>query len=988
MRMALFATSRGSAGCDERGPYRLEEGGVLLDRNKPKAFFINGVSQLGFEGDTLASALLALGLDSAPRSPRYSRPRALASSGAEEPSALFRIEDRRGAEPGRASPLVPLRAGLKAVAPGVRDGSKRRWFGSLIDVISGARAEPRRSVREILADGAEEELNFFTDVLVIGGGVAGLAAAKAAAACGARVLLAEQAAHWGGSSLAANGKIGRSSVKSWIYQEIAKLEDCRDATLRNSLEALTLNADDGALLLERPAAPGPLRRMWRVRARRVILASGAAERGLLFAENDLPGVMSASAMRQYLKLQGVVAGRRIAVFTTNDSGYRAAIDLAEAGAEIAAIVDPREKAQGPDPRRARELGLPLRLGATVLRAIAEQGGAGRVEAIEVGSLRGSGRVGRCEMIACDALGVSGGWCPETRLYTQAGGARIWDQRLQQARPDKEAEALSLPCGAALCVAGAANGAQSLDECIAQGLEAGKQAAKALGFKVKRLAPPKLSEAEGAKDAALAKFYLSPGRDPLGDAERIFVDPASDLTLAEVERAARAKASTVDGMRAAVGLSDPLCAPSETLAALTIAEMRDADPQEALGSQMGAAPCAPPRPALFKPCRETPLRSWHAAHGGVMRDLAGWRAPDAFLRQSGPDGEMEDQEEATIREVRLARRGVAAYDASALTKLRIEGSEAAEVLEILGCAEASAAPVGRCRVVMLSLSGGAALGEAVISRLEENAYLLHAAPEISEICKRALETAVQGRTAQWIDLTEAFAQITLIGPKSRMLLERLSETDLSAKALPASAWTMAQIAGRDLRIFRISRGGGLAFELETPAARAQTLLETIFGAGQLLGIQPLGAKAADILRIERGRPAVGREIDGEASAAQLRIHPPGEVDAAGHVLIGLISEDPGAPFPEGAEIHIGDGAADGFFKRRAAATESSIGRVTSSCWSPTLERAIALGMASGDAARPGAAIHVVDRAGRVLRGNISSPCFVDPAAQNIDGWRPL
>lgn len=974
------------------GGFRLESGGLLIDRDKPIAFFLNGESLLGWRGDTLASALLAAGRTLTPPSPRYGRPRALYTAGAEEPNAIYQIEDRRGALARRPATMTPLRPGLKAFAaglPAANAGGIRGRAAPLLDrfsVFSPKAATPSEGMSH--DEGAEEELNFFTDVLVIGGGVAGIAAAKAAVASGARTLLVEQAAHFGGRALGDGGKIGGRRAQTWIEKEIEALKAAPEATLRRCAEALTLGDVDGALILERPAAPGPLRRLWRARAQRVVLATGAVERPMVFVDNDLPGVMTAAAMRDYLTLYGAAAGQRIALFANNDDAYLTAIRLAEAGLEIAAIVDPRAGSEGDLPRRAAAMGLPIRSGSVVARAVGAPRPGGRIEAVEIAALRRSGRLGAAETVSCDALAVSGGWSPALALWTGAGGPLAFDDTTLMLKPDPSQAEIETSGGAGLAPAGAAAGAARLAEAVASGLAAGRSAAKAAGFTPARLTAPK---AEEAREEPILPLWFAPGQPAFSEGERHFVDLASDLTVEEVERAARGGAESLDALGAAVGLPGPLGAFSATQALALIGDVRNA-PLDALARRersRSRAP-APPRPPLFQPERITPMQGWHEAHGAVFAKEADWRTPLCFLRQSGPDGEMEDEEEASVREIRLARRGVGAVDASSLAKFLIRGPEAARLLDEVFAEPMSGLGAGRCGVGVIAREDGPALAEAVAARLDDQGWRVYAPAAVGEALASLLRESAVDRRAYVADVTDVWGHIALVGPKSRALLERLCELDLSDEALPPLGWIDAALAGCPVRLLRLAQGGGLGYEIAVPASAALSFWRRLFEAGETLGLQPIGAAARDALRIERGRPAPQQEADGKARPADLGAAASGgAAEADRWALVGLEPEDADQPLPEGAALFPGDGGGVlRYFLASADGADQPLGRVTSSCWSPTLGRAIALGLVAGGAARFGETVHLHDGDGRLMRSRVVRPRFVEPDEQKDDGWRPL
>ncbi|MEO1612838.1 MAG: 2Fe-2S iron-sulfur cluster-binding protein, partial [Pseudomonadota bacterium] len=492
-------------------PHRLNDGGRLIDRSKPVSYQFNGKRMTGFAGDTLASALLGGGQALMGRSFKYHRPRGLVAAGVEEPNALMTTGTGAKAEPNQRATMVELREGLTAKSQNhwpsldYDIGAVNAAVASVAPVFSAGfyyktflfpRIAWKHVYEPVIRQSAGlgpapteqdpdtyEHYYHYTDVLVVGGGMAGLAAAKAAGDAGAKVVLVEQTGHLGGRLLAeTDTQIEGAEGADWAAATAEALTGMENVTVRTRTQAAGLY-DHGYALLDEDCGEdgsGPRRRLWRVRAKRIIVATGAIERPLAFANNDVPGVMLASAVRDYIRLWGVAPGRELAVFANNDDAYRTAIAAFEAGLKVAVVVDPRPEATGPLAETVRGFGIPIRTSAV----IAKVKGGKAVEAVMVGTKTPEGRVGGAlEKIKCDCVAMSGGWSPVVHLWSHCGGKLRWDEAQSMFRPAPERAAPTGDDGEAnTLVAGTANGFMSTAEALADAVETGREAAKQIGLK--------------------------------------------------------------------------------------------------------------------------------------------------------------------------------------------------------------------------------------------------------------------------------------------------------------------------------------------------------------------------------------------------------------------------------------------------------------------------------------------------------------------------
>ncbi|WP_340107120.1 sarcosine oxidase subunit alpha family protein [Pikeienuella sp. HZG-20] len=1005
--------------------HRLNQGGRLIDRSRKIDYRFNGAWLEGYAGDTLASALLASGRVLMGRSFKYHRPRGVVASGVEEPNALMTVGEGARAEPNQRATMTELHDGLSArsqnhwptldhdvgavnaaiasVAPVFPAGfyyktflfpriAWKHLYEPVIRRSAGLGPAPRE------ADPDEyEHFHAFADVLVVGAGQAGLRAARAAAEAGARVLLVEQSAHIGGRLLSeADLRIDGRPGADWAEAEAAALATMPNVTIRTRCQAAGLYDHGYALLNERCSdhlglAEGPRHRLWRVRAKRIVIAAGAIERPLAFANNDRPGVMLASAVRDYIALWGVAPGRKIALFTNNDDAYRTAIAAFEAGLQTPAIIDSRPEAAGPLPERARALGIAVRTGAIVVRA---KGGKA-LTGVAIARRAADGRVGGgAEEIACDCLAMSGGWSPVVHLFSHCGGKLAWDEAEAMFRPAPERGA---PIGAdgavnTLC-AGAANGRLGASDGLNDGWEAGAKAAADLGFSME--AAPRLEVEEPAM-APLEPLWFAPSTGRYAHGTKHFLDFQNDVTAADVELAARegyesvehAKRYTTLGMATDQGklsninglaiLANTLNAPIPEVGTTTF---RPPYTPISIGAIAGreAGP-------LFKPLRRTPMHARHEAAGADWEPVADWRRPFCYRRPG------ETREDAVNREVLATRRGVGMLDASTLGKILVKGPDAGRFLDLLYTNMMSTLKPGRCRYGLMCNENGFLFDDGVVARIAENEFICHTTTGGADAVHGWMEEWLQ---TEWWDLkvftanlTEQYAQIGIAGPKARETLASLTRIDISADALPFMALAEGEVAGVPARIYRISFSGELSYEIAVPANHGLALWDAIAAAGAEHGVTPYGTEAVHVMRAEKGFIMIGDETDGTVTPQDLGLSWAVSKKKADFIgkraqervflrredrpqFVGLATEDPMRMLPDGAHAVADPGASP----------PTVIGRATSTYWSPTLGRSIALGLIVNGAARMGEVLSFPVGGGEVIRARI-----VDPAAYDKEGAR--
>ncbi len=993
---------------------RFRTSGGRIDRARTLRFTFDGQGYEGHPGDTLASALLANGVHLLGRSFKYHRPRGILAAGPEEPNALVRV-DQGG---GRADPN--LRATQVELFDGLAASSQNRWPSLRFDVtaINDRLAplfpagfyyktfkqpaswwqkvyEPRIRATAGLGESPTApdpdrylHRHAHCDVLVVGAGPAGLMAALAAGRSGARVILCDDQAEPGGSLLAESGerlRIAGAAPDAWLAATLAELAAMPEVRLLPRTTCFGYYNHNYLGLLERVtdhlAAPPPdlpRQRLWRVRAKRVVLATGAIERPLVFPYNDRPGVMLASAARTYANRWGVLVGREVVVVTNNDSAYAAALDLAAAGAHIAAIVDLRHETPGALPALAEQAGIPIDRGRAVI------GTAGRHRVAEVRIVRLDGRgepvIGDIRPVSCDALLMSGGWNPSVHLFSQSRGRLRFDEALAAFVPDVSVQAERS--------AGACRGLFSAAGCLAEGAEAGVEAARAAGFGAEPVAAPEVVE---PAEAALLPAWLALGSRP-AFRSRAFVDFQNDVTAKDLGLAVRegfrsiehVKRYTTTGMGTDQGKTsnvNALAIVAGTLgtgiSAVGTTTFRPPYTPTTFGAFAG-----PSRGDLFDPIRRTPSHAWAEAQGAVFEDVGTWKRARHFPRPG------EDMHAAVARECLQARATVGIFDASTLGKIDIQGPDAAAFLDRIYTNAWQKLAVGRARYGLMLGEDGMVFDDGVTTRMAQHRFHMTTttggAARVLGWLENWLQTEWPELRCYCTSVTEQWAVVALQGPRARDLLSSLVEgIDLSREAFPHLAVREGTILGIPCRVFRVSFTGELGFEINVPWSFGPAVWEAVVEAGKKLDAVVYGTEAMHVLRAEKGYIVAGQETDGTVTPIDLgmdwivsktkeflgkrSLTRPDMMRSDRRQLVGLLTRDPRTVLEEGAQI------------TERPPTEipaTMIGHVTSSYHSPTLDRSIALALVAGGRARMGETL-CVPMPDRVIEVEVTSPVFLDP-----------
>lgn len=995
-------------------PYRIAGKGRLTPARAVR-FTFDGKHYAGLEGDTLASALLANGVHLVGRSFKYHRPRGFLSAGAEEPNALVGVHR----DAARKTPNV--RATVQELYDGLEAVSQNRWpslaldVGAINDLASplfsagfyyktfmwpkaawkrfyepNIRAAAGLGVAPDQADPDHYAARYaHCDVLIVGGGVAGLTAALAAAETRARIMLVDEQAEPAGALRYESGtRIDGQDGWDWAQAAVQTLRGMDNVHLLTRTTAFGYYTQNMVALSERvtehlaePQQDLPRERLWQVRAKRVILATGAIERHMVFANNDRPGIMLASAGRSYLNHQGVAVGRRVGIYTANDSAYHAAVDLKQAGVDVPAIVDLRDNPQGPGVDAARALGIPIHAG----RAVVGVAGRQRVTAMNV-QAKGGGAV---NPIPVDALLTSAGWTPSVHLFSQSRGKVAYDDAGKRFLPG---------VGAQDCVSiGACNGTDDLDDLLSEAIKAGREAAKAAGIATGR-AGPKL-KTTSSESWSGGMIGAGPGAD--ADSKgKAFVDFQNDVTAKDIRQAVRegmqsiehVKRFTTNGMATDQGKTS-------NLHGLAIAAEMLGKPVPAVGLTTFRAPYTPvtfgalanySRGDQFDPTRRTAIHPWAEAKGAVFEDVGQWKRARYFPRAG------EDMFAAVNRECRTVREAAGLFDASTLGKIEVVGPDAASFMELLYTNPWQKLEPGRCRYGIMLREDGFIYDDGVVGRLAPDRFHVTTttggAARVLNHMEDYLQTEFPHLKVYLTSVSEQWAVIAVQGPKSREIIAPLVEgIDLSDAAMPHMSVREGTICGVPTRLFRMSFTGERGFEVNVPADYGQAVWEALWAEAEKHGACAYGTEAMHVLRAEKGYIIVGQDTDGTATASDVGLDwavgkkkadfvgkrgmaRPDLVAAGRKQLVGLRSPDGKTVLEEGAHL-----VADPNQK----VPMTMIGHVTSSYWSENCGHPIALAMVVDGHNRMGEKLFVPMPNG-TIEVEVTGTVFFDETGERLHG----
>ena len=834
---------------------RLREGG-RIDRATELSFIVDGQSYVGHPGDTLASALLASGVIETGPSIYLGRPRGIVAAGVEEPNAL--VNFRR---PGQsvAEPMVPA---------------------TTLELVDGLEATYLSGVGEL--DPADDTSIYdkkyvHTDVLVIGAGPAGLTAASEAAATGARVILIDDQPELGGSLLSEpNVSVDDLPAADWLSRIESRLRQEPEVTIltrtnafgsydANYVIALESRTDHlGAVAADQTGVSR--QRLWHIRAQQAIVATGAHERPLVFADNDRPGVMLASAVRTYLNRYGVAAGTRVVVATTNDSAYAMLPELAAAGVEVATVADARPTLSAAA-RAAEEAGVKVVPTATVVGTTGDP----RVSSALISVIDETGiPIGPSTEVVCDLVAVSGGWSPVVHLHSQRQGKLRWDDALVAFVPAGEVEGQQ--------IIGAARGSFTLEACQVDGSRAGAIASFSAGFVTEGGGHAWSIPTENPQPAGTTQpLWVVRDRDGnLTGLDSHFVDLQRDQTVGDVLRATGAGMRSVEHIKRYTSIStanDQGKTSAVNAIGLIAAALNNGATPGQVGTTTYRAPYAPVafaalagrnRGDLFDPARFTSIHHWHVAQGAEFEIVGQWLRPWYYPK----DGESLD--DAVRRECAAARASVGMMDATTLGKIEVRGTDAGEFLNRIYTNAFKKLAPGSARYGVMCTPDGMMFDDGVTLRLDEGRYFLTTttggAAGVLDWLEEWHQTEWPSLDVTMTSVTEQWTTVAVVGPKSRAVIAKIApDLDVDNEAFPFMTFRETTLAsGIPARVCRISFSGELAFEVNVSGWYGVQVWEDIYAAGEEFDITPYGTETMHVLRAEKGYPIVGQDTDGSVT----------------------------------------------------------------------------------------------------------------------------
>ena len=863
--------------------FRLDNVG-LINRDKKISFKFNGKKYFGYEGDTLASALIANGIHLVGRSFKYHRPRGFFGAGVDEPYALVQLFKNNESEPNVRATEQELFEGLEAKSincwPSVKFDigainnflriflpagfyyktfmwPRSFWYKIYEPFIRKAAGFGVASIKHD-KDRYEHKYEY-CDLLVTGSGPAGLASAYAAAKNGAKVILAEDKSRFGGSLLTSEVSIGNQTGKEWAENILAELQEMPNVKVKNRSQVFGYYDHNMMVMSERISDHlsksnkyMPRQRLWYIRAKEVVISSGSIERPLVFGNNDTPGVMLSSAAKEYLKVYGVLVGKKPIVFTNNDSGYETAIEFKKNGVDPL-VLDTREDLDSEIIKEAKNLNIKIKFSHVVIAAK----GYKKVKSAEISEIsKDKKNLGSIKNIKCDCICVSGYWTPTIHLASQSGNKTKFNKEIDAFIP-------GLPKQNETTI-GSANGIFSLEETLKTSFDLGYQLSKKVTSNNNKVSVPSVIETKTTKHD---KFWCVPL--PKGKNYKRFLDFQNDVSVTDIELALREGYRSIEHVKryTTLGMATDQGKTSNLNGLQLVSNL-----ENKIVPEVGHTTFRPPYTPVTigaivgreigkhsKPTRKSPMHSWHEKNSAVFVDAGVWLRP-RYYKQGN-----ENLFQASKREAANVRKNVGVCDVTTLGKIDIKGPDAAEFLNRVYTNSWLKLPVGKARYGVMLREDGIVMDDGTTTRISENHYHMTTttaqAGNVLSHLEYYLQLVWPELNVNVVSTTEQWAGAAIAGPQSRNVLQKLfPDTDVSNEGLPFMGYLEANLFGVNARIFRISFSGELAYEVNVESDNGNFMWEKIIEIGKNFGMQPYGTEALSTLRIEMGHVA-GSELDG-------------------------------------------------------------------------------------------------------------------------------
>ena len=995
--------------------YRLSSGGEI-DRTKRISFKFNGKILFGYKGDTLASALLANGIHLVGRSFKYHRPRGILGSGSEEPNALVQIiKDKAKTDPNIRATQIEIFDGLEVVSqncwPSVKFdiGELNNIFSPILPAgfyyktfmwPSNLWKKYEYFIRKSAGLGKSptardpdiyDHTYYHCDILIIGAGPAGITSALIAARSGKKILFVDEKAEFGGNLISTSNdhiKINNLSPKKWIEDKYRELSNFENIKILNRTTVSAYHNYNYLIMIQNltdhlseKEKKGKIRqRLWKVRAKKVILATGSIERPLVFDGNDRPGIMLTSAVKKYLNFYSVKCGNQIVIFTNNDSAYETALDLHNKGSNVKAIIDIREKSPGDLPKKCKEIGLKIYWKHTIVSSA----GHSRVKKVSIMKLSKNNTdvIGDKINIHCDSVAMSGGWTPAIHLFTQSGGRLNFNNENYCFIPkNSKQDQISI---------GSCNGKFKLTEIINESIEKTNEYLNQKNENKIEINEPSLG--------SLENIWLLPSNKPLGKTKP-FIDFQNDVTAKDIKLALREGYKSIEHVKryTTTGMATDQGKISNMHALGIVAETTNTQ-METLGTTTFRPPYTPLTfgaivgrnvNQFFDTIRKTPIHSWHENNKAKFEDVGQWKRAWYYPNDN------ENMFDAVQRESKAARSKAGILDASTLGKIDIQGSDASEFLNRIYTNAWSKLPIGKCRYGLMLNDDGMVYDDGVTTRLGENHYIMTTTTGGAATVMGKLEDFLQ---TEWPELkvyltsvTDHYATVSVCGPHSKKILEKITENiDYSDENFPHMSFKEGSINKIKCRIMRISFTGELSYEINIQANYGQSVWEKCMESGKEFGITPYGTEAMHLLRAEKGFIIVGQETDGTVTPIDLQmdwIVSKKKYDFIGKrslyrsdtiredrkQYVGLLTKNPNEILEEGAQI---------VSEIKKNPPMNMIGHVTSSYYSPNLKKSIALAVIKNGKKLKGKKLYVpmIDK---TIEVTVSDPVFLDKEGSRLN-----